>query len=318
VPAAASTLTRVPGVRVGQVETPDGRSGVSVVLFDAPAATVVDVRGGASATYDTGSLAVDATFGRRWAIFFTGGSLYGLDAARGIRTRILETGGGHSAFQNPNPVVPISGAALFDLPRERGGLPDYLPLGYEAARRASRAPVEVGRVGAGAGATVGKYLGRARAMAGGIGSSARRDRRFGTLGVLVAVNAVGAIRDPATGIWVAGARGAKGDVVPPSGERRQPDRTSGTTLALVVTDVAIDRPALARVAAITHAGISAAIHPFHSSTDGDVLFVSTTGATSPLRPESRPGELADRLGRRAAELAVEALLRAVRTANAPR
>ncbi|MGA8302453.1 MAG: P1 family peptidase, partial [Thermoplasmata archaeon] len=158
--ARTATLTLVPGVRVGQAEAPGGSSGVTVTLFDAPAPTVIDVRGGASATYDTASLSLDATFGRRWAIFFAGGSLYGLDAARGVRTRILETGGGHRAFQNPIPVVPISGAALFDLPQDMEELPDYLPLGYEAARRASRDAVAVGRFGAGAGATVGKYRGR--------------------------------------------------------------------------------------------------------------------------------------------------------------
>jgi L-aminopeptidase/D-esterase-like protein len=310
-----STLSIVAGLRVGQVETPDGASGVTAVLFDAPAPTVVDVRGGASATYDTASLSLDATFGRRWAIFFTGGSLYGLDAARGIRTRILETGGGHRAFRNPNPVVPISGAALFDLPAKLDALPDYLPLGYEAARRANRAPVAEGSVGAGAGATVGKYRGRSRAMRGGVGSVAASLRGFGTIGVLVAVNAVGAIRDPASGTWVAGARGPRGAVVSPGTPARAQDRTSGTTLGLVVTDLAVDRPSLARVASIVHAGISTAIRPFHSSTDGDVLFVSATGVNRAASAESRPGELADRLGMRASELAAAAVLSAVRTAN---
>ncbi|MGI0128679.1 MAG: P1 family peptidase [Thermoplasmata archaeon] len=311
----SATLTLVPGVRVGQVETPERTSGVSVVLFDPPAATVVDVRGGASATYDTASLSLDSTFGRRWAVFFSGGSLYGLDAVRGIRTRILETGGGHRAFQNPTPVVPISGAALFDLPQDRTELPDYLPLGYEAARTANRAPVRIGRVGAGAGATVGKYRGRGLAMHGGVGSCATRERGTGTVGVLVAVNAVGAVRDPTTGTWVAGARGRTGGVIPPGASRPGGDRTMGTTLGLVVTDLRVDRPTLARVASIVHAGLSSAIRPFHSSTDGDVLFAASTGARTAPAPESRPGEWADRLGMRAAELAVESVLRAVRAAN---
>jgi L-aminopeptidase/D-esterase-like protein len=313
--ARSATLTRVRGLRVGQAETPEGTSGVTVALFDAPAAMTVDVRGGASATYDTASLSLDATFGRRWAVFFAGGSLYGLDAARGIRTRILETGGGHLAFQNPNPVVPISGAALFDLPRDRGPIPDYLPLGYEAALRASRAPVAMGRVGAGAGATVGKYLGRDRAMRGGIGSAAAPERGLGTLGVLVAVNAVGAVRDPATGTWVAGARGARGGVSSPDSEFAGGHRTTGTTLVLVVTECTLDRPTLARVGAIVHAGLASAIRPFHSSTDGDVLFTASTGRLAARGPESRPGAVADRLGLRASALAIEAALGAVRAAN---
>ncbi len=300
---------------VGHAESEDGTSGVTVARFDAPAPMVVDVRGGASATYDTASLALDATFGRRWAIFFAGGSLYGLDAARGVRTRILETGGGHRAFRNPNVVVPISGAALFDLPMRRAPIPDYLPLGYEAARRAVPGPVAIGRVGAGAGATVGKYLGRERAMAGGVGAAASRDPVFGSLGVLVVVNAVGAVRDPESGKWIAGARTADGRVTPPSTQEGSRERTTGTTLGLVVTDLVVDRPALARVATMVHTGLASAISPFHSTTDGDVIFAATTERRRRRSREARPGETADRLGVRAAGLAVSALLAAVRTSR---
>ena len=314
-PSRSPDVGWIRGLSVGHAETPEGTSGVTVVRFDESAPTVVDVRGGASATYDTASLSLDATFGGRWAIFFAGGSLYGLDAARGIRTRILETGGGHRAFHNPNVVVPISGAALFDLPGRPGPIPDYLPLGYEAARNARRGPVAIGRVGAGAGATVGKYLGRSRAMRGGIGTAAAPLRPRGSVGVLVAVNARGAIRDPATGSWVAGARARDGSVSPPRTERRGRDATTGTTLALVVTDLAVDRPALARIAAVAHAGLASAIVPFHSAMDGDVVFAATTRSAGPPPAEGRPGETADRLGARAAELAVAAVLGAVRAAS---
>ena len=304
----------IPGVRVGHAETADGTSGVTVVLFDAATPTVVDVRGGASATYDTASLALDATFGRRWAIFFAGGSLFGLDAARGVRTRILECGGGGTALRNPNPVVPISGAALFDLPREKGPIPDYLPLGYEAALRANHSPVRAGRVGAGAGATVGKYLGRHRAMPGGVGAAASRVAGRGSIGVLAVVNAVGAVRDPSSGAWVAGARGDRGRVAPPRHGSVPRDRTGATTLGLVVTDFAVERPGLSRIAAMAHTGLASAIVPFHSSTDGDVVFASATGRAGRPPREVRPGEVADRLGVLAAELAGVAVRKAVRAA----
>ena len=237
-------LAQVRGVAVGHAEDPEASSGVTAVLFDSAVPAVVEVRGGASATYDTASLSLDSTFGRRWALFFAGGSLYGLDAARGVRLRVLERGGGHRAFRNPNLVAPVSGAALFDLPRTKGPIPDYLPLGYEAARRASRAEVPVGRVGAGVGATVGKYLGRDRAMHGGVGTAAARFGRRGILGVLLVVNAIGAVRDPSTGRWVAGARGNRGRVEPPGAGASVPEPTSGTTLGLVVTDLTVDRPTL--------------------------------------------------------------------------
>lgn len=316
--APSFDLSQVGGLAVGHAEDPGGSTGVTAILFDVATPTVVEVRGGASATYDTASLSLDATFGRRWALFFTGGSLFGLDAARGVRLGVLERGGGHRAFRNPNPVAPVSGAALFDLPPTKGPIPDYLPLGYEAARRASRDEVPVGRVGAGAGATVGKYLGRSKAMRGGVGTGAVKLGRRGSLGVLVVVNAFGALRDPSTGRWVATARDESGHPVPPRAGPGRPDPAPGTTLGVVVTDLVIDRPTLARVVAMAHAGLASAVTPYHTSTDGDVLFGCSTGTAGQTSREGRPGETADRLGSLAGELAVRATLGAVRIANAER
>jgi len=307
---------RIGGLAVGQAETPDGSSGVTAVVFRDATPAVVEVRGGASATYDTASLSLDSTFGRRWALFFAGGSLYGLDAARGVRVRVLETGGGHRAFRNPNLVAPVSGAALFDLPRTAGPIPDYLPLGYEAARRSSREEVAVGRVGAGAGATVAKYLGRDHAMRGGVGTAAARLGRRGSLGVLLVVNAFGAIRDPSTGRWAATARGPGDRPLPPRPGPSGLAPEGGTTLGVVATDLVLDRPALARVVAMAHAGLAAAVSPYHTATDGDVLFGVATGTAGSSRREERPGQVADHLGALSAELAVRAALGAVRAANA--
>ncbi len=304
-----SDITAVRGVSVGQAADPNRTSGVTVVVFDDGAPTVVDVRGGASATYDTASLALEATFGRRWAIFLTGGSLFGLDAARGVRTRLLETGRGTPAFLQGPTIVPVSGAALYDLRGDE--LADYLALGYEATRRAGRGPVACGAEGAGTGATVGKYLGRRFAARGGIGSAGAPLRGGGHVGVLVAVNSVGAVRDPGTGRWLAAARGPGGRLRPPTAARAA-RAARGTTLGIVATDVTLDRPALARIASIVHAGLGRTIVPYLTATDGDVLFACSTGRVRPGRSASRPGEPADTVGALAADLAVEAVARAVR------
>jgi L-aminopeptidase/D-esterase-like protein len=315
VPSSANRSAHVRGVEIGSAESADGQSGVTVVLFPKPAATVVDVRGGASATYDVASLSLESTFGIRWALFLTGGSLFGLDAAAGIRQYVLDRGGGVPFFTNPHRVAPVSGAALFDLPSEPGPLPDYRALGLDAARRARPGPVATGRVGAGAGASVGKYLGRPSAMPGGLGWAVRRVGDRGHLGALVAVNAVGAVRDPSSGAWVAGARGPGGRVVPPSGESPTTSRGVGTTLVIVVTDLLVPRPALQRVAAMTHAGLGGAIVPFASASDGDVTFVASTGEAGAPPKELRPGATADLLGAAGAACAVEATISAVRAAT---
>ncbi|MCI4342505.1 MAG: P1 family peptidase [Thermoplasmata archaeon] len=305
----------VQGVRIGHAEDPTRSTGVTAVLFDGGAPVVVDVRGGASATYDLASLSLDSTFGRRWAIFFSGGSLFGLDAAAGIRDRILETGGGRSVFRNPHRIAPVSGAALFDLPPGNTRIPDYRSLGYEAARSAAPGVLHTGKVGAGAGALVGKYHGRDAAMQGGIGWAGRSLGRRGHLGALVALNAVGAVRDPANGRWIAGARGAGGRIVPPGRPRSSSRPGLGTTLTLIVTDWALDRPAMQRIAIIAHAGLGGAVVPFQSATDGDLLFVASTGSGGAPPSEERMGATADRLGSLAVACAVEAVLGAARISN---
>ncbi|MGA7862361.1 MAG: P1 family peptidase [Thermoplasmata archaeon] len=312
----ASRPVRVRGLRIGHATAPDASTGVTVALFHPPAAVVVDIRGGASCTYDTASLSVEATFGRRWALFFAGGSIHGLDAGRGIRTALLSGGAGDRPFRNPNRVVQISGATLFDLSAVEGPITDYLPLGFDAVAHASSARVEVGRVGAGAGAMVGKYLGRERAMPGGIGYSAGRLEEFGSTGALVALNSVGAVRDARSGRWVAGARGPSGRVVPPGfsgrdeGLAREVPR--GTNLVLVVTEVPLDRRGLYRLAQQAHDGIARAVVPAHTATDGDVVFAATTATDARPHREFYPGWTADRVGSHAAELVARAAVVAVR------
>jgi L-aminopeptidase/D-esterase-like protein len=311
-----SRAVRVGGVRFGHATAPDRSTGVTVALFRPPAAVVVDVRGGASCTYDTASLSVEATFGRRWALFFGGGSIHGLDAGRGIRTALLSAGAGEKPFQNPNRVVQISGATLFDLPLDEGPITDYLPLGFEAVSRASSSRIQIGRVGAGAGAMIGKYLGRNRAMPGGVGYAAGRLEMFGSTGALVVLNSVGAVRDFDSGRWVAGARGPSGRVVPPSasnwGANLPRTIPRGTNLAMVVTEAGLDRRGLFRLAQQAHDGLARAVVPAHTSTDGDVVFACSTAVRTRLPKERYPGASADRLGRFAAELVSRAAVVAVR------
>jgi len=297
---------------VGSASDPTGSTGVTVLRFAGPARTVVDVRGGASATYDTASLALEATYGGRWAVFLSGGSVFGLDAARGIRDAILADGGGHRAFGRSRAVAPVSGACLFDLPHDGGPLPDYAELGRQAVGSAS-ARVPIGRVGAGAGATVGKYLGRGHGSPGGQGFAQGRVAGLGGVAVLVAINSVGAIWNPRDGTWVQGARVA-GRLVPPVAGRR-PLRTAaptprGTNLVAVVTEASLDRPALQRLAILAQTGLSRCVVPSQTATDGDVTFATSTSSTPPALSRY-PGEPADTLGYLASELVIDAVLSAV-------
>ncbi|HEV2429142.1 MAG TPA: P1 family peptidase [Thermoplasmata archaeon] len=311
---APRTLTTVRGVRLGHAEGPGARTGVTCLVFDRPAPTVVDVRGGASGTFDTASLALDATFGLRSALFFAGGSLFGLDAARGVRERLLEEGKGVEVFGNPHRIVPISGAILFDLPGRGVALPDYRLLGRDAVRRASRGPVPLGRRGAGAGALVGKYLGRKRAAPGGVGSASEELATGGAVGVLVVLNSVGAVRDPSTGRWLAGPTASDGSILPPGGgprDARRARQARGTTLVAVVVDAPMGREVLQRLCVAAHDGLARSIVPCHTPYDGDVVFASGTARGGAGRPREPPGAVADRTGPVVTRLVERSVLRAV-------
>ncbi|MCI4363582.1 MAG: P1 family peptidase [Thermoplasmata archaeon] len=264
---------------MGHAAEPSVPSGVTALVFDRPARVVAAVHGPASGTYDIGSLEVTSTFGRRDALFFSGGSLFGLDAARGIRTRLLELGRGEPALGSGIPLPRISGAILFDLPSRRGSLPEYLALGYAAANAAAPGLGTSGRLGAGAGARVAKYLGREASRPGGVGVAGLRLPDGFALAVLLVFNSGGAIRDPESGAWLVAARTRAGAQRAP--HRLRPSSlgapaSPATTLAAVLTDLPLDRRDLASLAGHVHDAVARTVVPTHTSFEGDVVFVAST------------------------------------------
>jgi L-aminopeptidase/D-esterase-like protein len=174
-----------------------------------------------------------------------------------------------------------------------------------------------GNVGAGSGATVGKLFGIEHAMKGGIGCAARRVGGC-TVAALVAVNALGDVRDPATGRWVAGARDDKGrlrDSVAALAAGQGPAALlpgSATTIGVVATDAALDKAQANRLAAMAQAGLARCISPVHTQLDGDLLFALATGA----QPGAIDAVQLSVLGALAAEAVSDAVLRGVRAAVA--
>src|SRR5207237_3974276 len=114
-------------------------------------------------------------------LVLAGGSAFGLAAADGVVKYLDEHNSGFKVdgWRNAGiinvPIVPA--AILIDLgvgPLGTGN-PKVRPdadCGYQAAAAASTAAVAEGNVGAGAGATIGKFAGVERAMKGGLGGAA--------------------------------------------------------------------------------------------------------------------------------------------------
>jgi len=212
------------------------------------------------------------------------------------------------------PIVPA--AVLFDLAvGARPGVRPTAESGYLAARAATAAAFIEGNVGAGAGATVGKIAGPARAMKSGLGTDSISLPDGLIVAALVAVNAVGDVLDPATGQLIAGVRTADGRGL---ADARKLLRMGGfeplgrpgenTTIGVVATNATLAKAQARKVAQMAQDGFARAIVPAHTPLDGDTIFALATGALS--------GEVnVMTIGALAAEVMAHAVVRAVRMAT---
>src|SRR5438874_5226028 len=192
----ASSITEIPGIKVGHWTDLDAATGCTVVLCEEGATAGVDVRGNAPATRETDLLRPGSLVGRANAILLSGGSAFGLDAATGVMRYLAERGVGYATQAGPVPIVPA--AALFDLAIGRADVRPDATAGYAACQAASETVAE-GCVGAGTGATVAKLGGPAGAVKSGVGTACRELADGTLVAALVAVNAFGACYDARTG-----------------------------------------------------------------------------------------------------------------------
>src|SRR2546421_2168305 len=113
-PQAVTTITDVPGVRVGHWSDPEAATGCTVVLLPADGAVAgVDVRGPAPGTRETDLLEPGRLVEKVHAICLSGGSAFGLAAADGVMRFLRERGVGVQAGPARVPIVPA--AVIFDL-----------------------------------------------------------------------------------------------------------------------------------------------------------------------------------------------------------
>ena len=305
-------LTDVAGLRVGHHTLTERPTGCTVVLVDGEGAVGgVSQRGAAPGTRETDLLDPLNMVERVNAIVLTGGSAYGLDAAQGVVRYLEERRVGYPIAGTVVPIVPA--AVLMDL--GFGGNSTIRPTadcGDRAATSASNEAVAEGNVGAGAGATVGKLLGgRARAMKAGLGSASISLSNGLVVGALAAVNAVGDVIDPTTGMVVAGIRTDDGKRLAdarvllrsPLPPEALPQPGGNTTLAIVATNARLTKAQVSRVALMADDGLSRAVAPAHTTADGDTVFSLATATWQGQADVSIIGALA-------AEALSEAIVRA--------
>jgi len=303
----------IPGLTIGHGSDLEGKTGVSVLLCPAGAIAAAEVRGTATGSRQFDSLRRSHhVASRAHAVVLAGGSGYGLSAADEVVSWLEERGHGFDTGVRKVPLVPT--AILFDL---AFGDPQAVPtpeLVAQALAGATAGPQPSGSVGAGTGATVGKAKGPECGMKGGVGFASVTVPDGPTVAALVAVNAFGDVRDPATGERIAGCRATPESHHMPGAENvlahMLPDEAhpwqGNTTLAVVMTDADIDKPAARKVCEMAFGGFYRCLTPALALFDGDLVVTLATGRV-PVQIH-QVGVLAERM-------VGEAILRAVREAD---
>lgn len=265
------TLTAIQGIQVGHYTDLGARTGCTVILApEGGCMTSGFALGAAPGSRESVLLAPEKSMGRADAVLLSGGSAFGLAAADGVMRWLEERGRGFDTGVARVPIVPA--AVLFDLTVGSAAIRPGADQGYAAAEAASADPVVQGRVGAGAGATIGKLRGPELAVGSGLGSHV--ERVAGALvGALAISNAVGNLIDPDSGAMLAGVPGTLGMA---AAESFGAMPGANTTLVVVATDAPLEKGEALALSQSAHIGIARVTRPSHTSMDGDSAFTLST------------------------------------------
>jgi len=313
-----NTILDVGGLRVGQAHDANVKTGVTVILPNAPATCAVDVRGGGPGTRETDTLNDGGLIEQVHAICLSGGSVYGLAAADGVCAWLGQQRIGYVAREGipVSPIVPC--AILFDNAnggdKDWGMEPPFRALGVQACETASNT-LDLGSAGAGFGSTAGLY-------AGGLGSASETVDGI-TVGAIIAANSVGSPYMPGTDCpwaWPYEIDSEFGGKRPPTDYAHKEAQDTkltflkaagqSTVIGAVGINAALTQKQLKRLAIMAQDGIAMAVQPSHTPMDGDTIFALSTGDKS----YESPVALAE-LGAAAARCVARALMRGVYEAS---
>ncbi|HLL11903.1 MAG TPA: P1 family peptidase [Rubrivivax sp.] len=302
-PGPLNAITDVPGIEVGQYTATNGTGGMTgttVVIARGGATAGVTQRGGAPGTRETDVMRSEKAVGTAHAVVLTGGSAYGLAAADGVTTCLEKQGIGNPVANGA--IVPLVGAAVIFDPGRCAPFnfrPDAT-FGDNACRAARSGPVEIGNVGAGAGA-------RSGGVKGGLGTASAVLPNGVVVGAIVSVNSAGRTFDATTGDFFAGYIQSPTDPTVASSAVVQSDSNEllrATTVAVVATNARLTKAQANKVAQMADDGLARAIRIAHGTGDGDTVFAMATGTVT-----ANPN--INQIGGAAADVLSRAIMRAI-------
>lgn len=276
-------ITDIPGVLVGHSSDFENATGCTVILFENSVTGCVDLRGGGTSTRQIDGLFSHHNVGAVNAILLTGGSAFGLNASSGVM-RYLEEKGKGIKINRTTTVPSVPTAVIYDLGIGNSRIRPDDDMAYKACISAGH-EFEEGSVGAGTGATIGKYLGITNSTKGGIASLAYRLKNGLLIGVLTLVNSFGNVYDR-TGKIIAGVRDEKNNKfleiagLIKEGVPQKSQSFQNTTICLICTNASFSKTELLRIAMLGSTGVTRTINPCHTISDGDLVFALSCGEKS--------------------------------------
>jgi L-aminopeptidase/D-esterase-like protein len=267
------------GLKIGHFTDTKAGTGISVFLFENSAVGAYWVCGSAPATHELDVLDAENSVPHLHGLVLSGGSAYGLFTARGVMDYLTERGIGHPILHGVVPIVPA--AAIYDLSYKQA-LSPTAEQAYQACLSAKEDNSESGRIGAGAGATIGKIIPHAKSMSGGLGYAQLELANGLQVAAYAVVNTIGDVRN-AAGEIIAGACDEQGSFADCqqyllSGKAESELFTSmNTTLVMVATNAKLAKDELKRVGKMAVAGMARAISVAFTRFDGDMIFCVSVG-----------------------------------------
>ena len=274
-------INEIENIKIGNAQNVEAATGCTVILCERGAVAGVDVRGGGPASRETELCKPTSSQGFINAVLLSGGSAFGLDAAGGVMQYLEKKNIGFDVGITRVPLVCQS--CIFDLSVGDMTVRPDKAMAIRACEEAEKNAPQMGNVGAGIGASVGKLGGMATAMKGGLGSYAVQIGEL-KVGAIVAVNACGNIYDYDTHELIAGMltpdKTAMVDMeqaIYMMAEQAMANHMQNTTIGAVVTNGKFDKAQMNKIAAIAHNGYARTINPVHTSMDGDSIYAMSVG-----------------------------------------
>jgi len=260
-------------IKIGHYTNLDLGTGCTVILPPKENVATASVRGASPGTREIALLSPEKKISTINALVLTGGSAYGLGCAHGVMESLAEHNIGYYTDYGLVPIVPA--AVIFD--KNIGDSNAYpTDKNAKAALKDSKYNNKtMGNVGAGTGATVGKWMGMQSAMKSGVGISEKVYENV-RVTVLTVVNAATDILDK-TGKILAGAISPDNHFYAehdPLIRWKEPKvgLAENTVLCAVMVNAKLTKQQVYYISEHAHYGIARRVDPSHTSYDGDVVF----------------------------------------------